>query len=324
VDLIVKEFPHTEYEEGEIKKNRKTAGAAGLPLFLLKRIFLKSLASARENSGVPEPVMPQCRAPITERRYTLQGPGHPFSVFLYSGEAAATEKRPLFYFIHGGGFVGGSAKINVNFMHYLVDRTGGVAASVDYTLAPEGKYPESLEECRRGLEFLLNEEELGIDQSRITLSGDSAGGNLAAALALKLNDENPGMVQKQVLFYPVTDLAFLDGESYRQRGPAYQMMRKLILVTRDLYLRSPADRTDPYASPLCAKPQRVPPEALILLAEIDGLRSDGENYGKLLSAAGAKVRCVVYKEAYHAFINNLGRSSTADDAAEETVSFITH
>lgn len=212
--------------------------------------------------------------------------------------------------------------MNDNLMRLIVDRTGAVAASVDYTLSPEAKYPEGLLDCQKGLRFLMDDDRFNIDRNKVILSGDSAGGNLAAVLTMKLTDEKTVNVYKQVLLYPVTDLAYLNSESYRQKGLAYESMRKLIAVARNIYLSSRGDRFDPYVSLICAEFKEAMPDTLLLLAEIDGLRSEGIQYGRLLSESGTPVRCIVYKGAVHAFINNIGRSHVADDGADEIIRFI--
>jgi acetyl esterase len=172
------------------------------------------------------------------------------------------------------------------------------------------------------LEFLLESAGLGIDRDRVTIAGDSAGGNLAAVLALKLDQEGSPGKRRQVLLYPVTDMQGIDRESYHEKALENVMMRKLMLASRDLYLPSKEDRANPLASPLLAQFGRPQSDALILVAERDGLRSDGLDYGEALARAGTRVRCVLYRGAFHAFINNLGRSGVADDALEEIINFI--
>lgn len=322
MDLIEKEFQLTDFELKDRENSEQAAKAAKLPVFLIKNHIVRNLESYRKSVNNHAQVQPECAGWISKERSEIQGHCRKIGISVYTAQQTDHVKQPLFYFIHGGGFIAGSSEVNDNLMRLIAGRTGAVAASVDYTLSPEAKYPEGLLDCQKGLEFLAKNDWFNIDPEKIILSGDSAGGNLAAALTLKLKHEKVLNVSKQVLLYPVTDLAYLDGESYRQKGAAYTAMHKFILIARDLYLGSTQDRYIPYVSPVCAKLKGPVPDTLLLLAEVDGLRSEGIRYGEILSKSGTKVRCVVYKEATHAFINNLGKSYVADDAADEIIRFI--
>ncbi|MEI6100661.1 MAG: alpha/beta hydrolase [Eubacteriales bacterium] len=322
MNIIEKEFPITEFERKEMENNEKIAQVANIPTFLIKSYIVRHMESYRQTILNNEQVQPECIHHISNERFEVMGKSRPIGVSVYSADHTGQSKRTLFYFIHGGAFAGGSSEMNDNLMRLVADRTDALVASVDYSLSPEAKYPEGLLDCQEGLQFLLRDGRFAIDPDKIILAGDSAGGNLAAALTLKFKDEKIMNVHKQILLYPALDLAYVDGESYRQKEIAYRSMRKLILVARELYLSSKAERYHPYVSPLCATITEAMPDTLLLVAEVDGLRSEGIRYGELLTGSGTKVRCIMYKGASHAFINNLGKSYVADDAAEEIIRFV--
>jgi len=210
--------------------------------------------------------------------------------------------------------------MNEGLLRLVADQTGAIAAAVNYNVSPEVKHPVPLNECQMAFMYML--ENYPVDETKVFIAGDSAGGNLAAALTLKLLDEGSARPCGQILLYPVCDLAKIDSESHRQKGKAYAGMRRGIQLARTFYLPDRASRTSPYVSPLCAKFRVAQPDALLLIAECDGLRCDGLDYGEKLEQAGGYARTVLYKGAYHAFINHLYRSDIADDAAEEILTFM--
>src|SRR5262249_50837939 len=153
--------------------------------------------------------------------------------------------------------------------------------SVDYRLAPEHKFPVAVEDCYAALSWVVqNTQRLGIDPSRISVGGDSAGGNLAAVVCLKSRDENGPRIASQVLVYPVTDLSSFETDSYREFEDGYQLTKATMEWFRDHYLRSPGDGRNPYASPLLAYDLRGLPPALVITAQCDPLRDEGEAYAK--------------------------------------------
>jgi acetyl esterase len=198
---------------------------------------------------------------------------------------------------------------------------------VEYHVSPEVRYPVALRECEKGLFHLLETPGASrfIDETKVCLAGDSAGGNLAAVMALSLKNLRGFTPAGQVLLYPVTDMSELDNKGSHRRGePEFYGMRKLVLFARKKYARSKKDYTDIYFSPLLTTEadDPHPTRALLLLAERDGLLDDGILYGKHLRELGGEARTVIYEGAYHAFANALGDSETAEDAYHEIVSFI--
>lgn len=210
-------------------------------------------------------------------------------------------------FFHGGGWVIGDIETYTNACTNMADLTGRVVYSVDYRLAPEHPYPAGLDDCYRVAEVLLTHLELGglKGVSQLTLIGDSAGGNLAAAVSLLLRDRGQRVPAKQILLYPVTywdhteDSPF---ESIRTNGYDYGLTSKKVEEYMSLYVPEGCDRETPYIAPLMAKDLSGEPDTLIITAEFDPLRDEGEAYGAALQKAGNKVKIHRIKGSVHGFI----------------------
>ncbi|MDR1512493.1 MAG: alpha/beta hydrolase, partial [Propionibacteriaceae bacterium] len=310
-------FPLSDFEKAEAQAARGNAALARMPVALLRHHVLTHLEEFRNPPGIVFPPEPELARELTEDRLELPGEPAPVRLTVIRPTGEAPVSRPLVYFIHGGGFMGGDSRLNATLMRLLADRTGSVVASVDYNVAPEAKFPTALRECQAGLAHVIGHGEYGVDAERVFLLGESAGGNLAAALAITAQAERPCRPRGQILIYPVTDMDKLDSPSYHDDGPEFRTMYQFMHVARDCYLPDKATRRDPLATLLYAEFDGPQPDALVMVAERDGLRDDGLRYAEKLAAAGGHVRAVVYRGARHAFINNLGRSPTADDAAAE-------
>jgi acetyl esterase len=211
---IEKDLPLSAFEQGEAEKILSQKPMPKMPLFLIRRYLLKRLNVFRANMENPLQPPYKCGREIEKREIRLGEGAEAFSLYTYSAENGEANK-PLFYFIHGGSFIGGSHSVNENLMRLLADRGDMLAASADYTPAPEARYPVALNQCMKGLKFLLGSADYNIDDSKVCVAGDSAGGNLAAALVLKARDEGRPAVAKQALIYPVMDMSYMNTGSYR-------------------------------------------------------------------------------------------------------------
>lgn len=315
--LIEKEFP--EIQNTNENNNEKWMQ----PLPVLKGIVLQNLEMLRKGMENPNQVKLNYQNKIIKNQYSTEGFKRSISISVYYSNKEVCGKRPLFYFIHGGAFIGGSSEINDNFMRLIADRTNAIVASIDYNRAPEARYPEALNDCYKGLMYLLNQKEIAeIDETKITIAGDSAGGNLAAALNLKLADEGKVKGYRQILFYPITSFKDIVINSSKKTKIECLGMQKIIELSRELYLNDTTEIDLPYVSPLETQINSQLPDTLILVAERDGLKDNGINYGTKLEENGVNVRTILYKGAAHAFLNNLGKSAVADDSAEEVLEFI--
>ena len=162
--------------------------------------------------------------------------------------------------------------------------------------------------------------QLGVDASRITLAGDSAGGNLAAAVALRLLDERKKAVDGLILFYPVASLQQDRSESWKKYGKGYALDSRLMEAFNDAYVPDAARRAERYVSPLGTDLKGLP-KTLLITSEYDILRDQGEELGRRMKAAGVDVRMLRFDGAPHIFISMPGLDTFFDRALKESVAF---
>lgn len=217
---------------------------------------------------------------------------------------AGAKVSSLLLFFHGGGWVTGGIKNYSGVCAGLAKAAGCVVALVDYRLAPEHKFPAAPEDCYSAArEFFLGNV-FDINPDNITLIGDSAGGNLAAAVSLMARDRGEFLPKRQILLYPSTYSDHSSASPYpsvRENGTGYLLTSKRIQNVIDLYLGSDEDYKNPYFAPLLAKDFTNQPRTLIITAEYCPLRDEGEAYGEKLLKAGNKVKTVRMKDALHAY-----------------------
>jgi acetyl esterase len=257
---------------------------------------------------------PEAVAKVEDR--TIPGPDGEIPIRIYTPETA----RPaagLVYF-HGGGWVIGDLDTHDIVCRAIARRAGAVVVSVDYRLAPEHKFPAAVVDCYVATEWVsANVERLRIDRARISVGGDSAGGNLAAVVCLKSRDENGPKIALQVLVYPVTDLSSFATGSYGEFAEDHYLTRSLMEWFRAHYLLHADDDRDPHASPLLVAELPGLPPALIITAECDPLRDEGEAYAKRLEQAGVPVTCTRYAGMIHPFFSMSGAIPRAFDALQQ-------
>jgi acetyl esterase len=225
-------------------------------------------------------------------------------------------KLPVLVWFHGGGWVLHSIDTHDGLAREFALAAEMAVVSVDYALAPEAKFPKALFECVSIVRQLATLD-WGIDAGRIVLGGDSAGGNLAIATALMLRDTGGPALRGILPLYPVVDADFTR-PSYRQYAEGFGMTGASMHVFWDLYARDAADRVNPLAAPLRADLAGLPP-TLLLLAEMDVLRSESEVMAERLRAAGVDVTLKTYSGVLHGFVRLVGAVAKArvalDDAA---------
>jgi acetyl esterase len=198
-----------------------------------------------------------------------------------------SEKLPLILFIHGGAWVAGSLDTHDNMARYFCHKAKAVVVSIGYQNSPEGKFPLPLEQCMDTLLWTIEHAgELHADPSRLAVSGDSAGGNMAAGLCLLVRDRKGPAISIQVLINPATDLS--GGGTILKQNDSLDTPRWYATQ----YVSDPKDANSPYVSPLLANDLTGLPETLVILAEKDELRETGQRYADRLRSSG--VRTNVY------------------------------
>lgn len=206
-----------------------------------------------------------------------------------SGEPVEGEKYPVLLFFHGGGWVTESVENYDRVCSRMAQSTGHIVMSVEYRLAPEYRFPVPLEDCYAAAKALYTGHlVLPADPDRITIIGDSAGGNLAAAVCLKARDTGDFAPKKQILIYPAVSNCYTKKSPYKsvqENGQDYLLTAVKMEDYLKLYESSTEDRQNPYFAPILAKDLSHMPETLILTAEFDPLRDEGEEYGKRLKKA---------------------------------------
>ena len=247
---------------------------------------------ARLTGGTPQPVDQVLSSEVP-------GPAGPIPVRIYVSEGPAP-KPGLIYF-HGGGWARGNLDTHDILCRALANGGGCVVVSVDYRMAPEHTFPAAIDDSLAA----THAEQIGIDPTRLAVGGDSAGGNLAAAVALVLRDESGPALVHQLLIYPVTDYN-LDTRSYLDNAEGYNLTREAMRFYWRLYLRTESDADDQRASPLRARHFADLPSAFVITAEYDPLRDEGRAYAERLREAGTPTVHRDYAGMIHGFVTSAG------------------
>ena len=225
-------------------------------------------------------------------------------------------------FFHGSGFVIYDLDSHDKECRLLARGAGVVVVSVDYSLAPEAPFPAAVDDCLATTRWVsAHRADLGVADLPLAVGGDSAGGNLAAVVSAALRDDPDVSIAAQLLVYPVTDLAH-EAPSYRENGTGYLLGTTMMEFFADCYTPDPADRLDPRASPLLASDFTGLPRTLVVTAEYDPLRDEGEAYAHALEAAGVDVQLARYDGAVHGFWQMTPISALARDAMDQCVEFL--
>jgi acetyl esterase len=239
----------------------------------------------------------------------LPGDGHDVPVRVYTPSDAIGGNAPLLLWIHGGGWVIGDLDTADAVARALANRSGAVTMSVDYRRAPEHPAPTPLEDCLAALTWCVeNAELLGVDASRVAVGGDSAGANLAACLCQRVRNEFGPEIDFQLLVYPVTDCT-MSSPSMDENAEGYFLTKAGMQWFVGHYLGD-GDPKDPAVSPLHADNLAGLPPAMVITAEFDPLRDEGEAYAAALRDAGVTVVHTRYDGQIHGFF---GMASLLDD-----------
>jgi acetyl esterase len=257
---------------------------------------------------------------VTER--TIQGPGSDLRLRIY--RPTGQGPFPLLAFFHGSGFVLCSLDTHDGMCRNLCAGAGCVVVSVDYRLAPEHKFPAGLMDCVFATRWIAaHASELDGDAKRLAVGGDSAGGNLAAAAAMRLRDEGGGPeLCGQLLIYPVIDHYTPGSKSYEENADGYGLTRDTMRWFWDHYLSHPDEAENPYAAPLRAGDFSDLPPAFVVTAEYDPLRDEGEDYAGQLHAAGTPCVVTRWSGMNHGFFFWVGLVDKAGEAMAESCAWL--
>ena len=230
---------------------------------------------------------------------------------------------PLIIYCHGGSWVAGDIDDYDNICRKLSKKTKAIVVSINYRLAPENPFPAGLNDVYNVL-LWVNENARSIsgNSSRICLVGDSAGGNLAAAASQMIRDKGGPDIASMVLIYPSTNINALNTKSWSNFGMNYNSTKQITEKFITLYTPNLEDRKSQYASPLLSKNFEKLPATLIITAELDPLRDEGEAYGNKLKAASVSVISTRYKGVTHGFLSMDNITGKADMAIDEISAYI--
>ena len=293
------------------------AAAGGAPL------SLDTLAATREGFGLLVAMTAGNGAEsVTVTEPFIAGPHGDIPIRVYASEPRpGSGSRGAVLFIHGGGWTIGTAAAYDPIAKMVAQGADVVVVSVDYRLAPEHPFPIPYDECWAALEWVsANHESIGADD-RLAVMGDSAGGNLAAVLAQRAHAAGGPRLDVQILVYPVTDFD-LDRGSYLDNATGYFLERETMRFFWNCYAGSGVDRRDARVAPLHASSLAGLPRTLVITAEFDPLRDEGEAYAAALSAAGVEVEFTRYDGMIHGFFMMPTAISAGAQAIEQATQVI--
>lgn len=281
----------------------RIAAAGEPPIYTLEPEDARRIRLARLRTGLPvEPV-----AKVEDR--TIPGPAGPLPVRVYTPDGPGP--HPVVVYYHGGGWVIGNLDTHDGSSRGICNASRCIIVSVDYRLAPEAKFPAAAEDSYAAAKWVVEHTvEIGGEAGRVAVAGESAGGNLAAAVCLMAKDRGGPPFAFQLLVYPVMEYGG-DTPSSRENAEGYFLTKASMDWYWGHYLKAPKDGSHPYASPLKAKDLSGLPPALVITAEYDPLRDEGEAYASRLKEAGVGTICTRYGGMMHGFFN---QPNDIDDA----------
>jgi acetyl esterase/lipase len=237
---------------------------------------------------------------------TLPGPAREIPIRVYAPAANASSPLPVLAFFHGGGWVTGDLDTHDSACRGLANRGRCLVVAIDFRCAPEHPFPAALDDCWAAVEWLAREgAELGADPGRLAVGGDSAGGNLAAAVALRARTRGGPTLAAQLLIYPVLDFD-LDTASYRDHATGYGLTRESMRWYWEQYLGERASGVSAEAAPLRATDHSRLPPALVITCELDPLLDEGVAYARKLAAAGVPVEHLTEPGMIHGYFRMAG------------------
>lgn len=331
LDIVIKKIPDSDVE-GDLDPR-----VMNVTLDMLKamasgpKMDFGSLAAV--NIGQLRAMMgwPNVDVTVTEietEHKTIDGKDGPIPIRIYSPQKSGP--MPAIVFFHGGGFIGGSVDSVENPCKCLAEKAGAVVVNVDYRLAPENPYPAGLTDCFDAVKWVYEHAaEINVNPEQIGVAGDSAGGNLSAVCSLMDRDLGTGMIKYQALLYPTVSMSGVATDDFEWNLEEYTVNHNHELIQgiiralgsstglENIYLDGNTKVTDPYVSPLLADDLSGLPATLIIEAEYDYLRLEGEAYARKLIRSGVKTKMIRYNGVDHAFMDKIGLYPQAEDCMNE-------
>jgi acetyl esterase len=241
-------------------------------------------------------------------------------VRVYRPLGSEKQVLPVVVHFHGGGFAVGDVDQSDGDCRHMAVGVPCAVVSVEYPLAPEHKFPRGLETCYAATKWVYEHaDEFAVDPSKIAIAGDSAGGNLAAGVAIMARDRGGPPIAYQVLVYPITDLSNFDTPSYLQNGEGLYLTRAAMQWFAGLYLRDEAEALNGFVSPLRMPDLSGLPPGLVITAEFDPLRDEGEAYARRLQDAGVLIKLSRYDGMIHGFFTMSPYLDAGKQATDEVV-----
>ncbi|MFC6095359.1 alpha/beta hydrolase [Flavobacterium qiangtangense] len=280
----------------ETKKFLTALNSGGVPLETLSPEEARQVLVGAQNSVEVD------YSGIEESEKTISQDGFSIKLNIVRPKGS-TEKLPVFIFIHGGGWVLGDYPTHKRMVRDLVVLSGAVGVFVNYTPSPEAKYPVAVNEIYAATKWVAaNGNEINVDGSKLSVVGNSVGGNMTAVTALKSIENNGPKITSLIMFWPIVAADF-ETETYKQFGEDRFLTTSLMKWMYDNYTTDLAEREQIYASPLNASIELLKnfPPTLIQVAEADVLREEGEAFGRKLDEAGVEVTTVRYNGMIHDF-----------------------
>lgn len=295
-DIEVRDYATDPNIDKGTKEFLKVLNSGGTPLEKLSKedarnVLVNAQASVKVDlSGIEE----------SEKTITSDGLTVKLNIVRPQGK---TGKLPAFMFIHGGGWILGDYPTHKRFVRDLVVASGYTAVFVNYTPSPEAKYPTAINEIYAATKWVSEHgDEINVDGKRLAMVGNSAGGNMAAAVTLMAKEKKGPEIKSQILFWPVADAGF-DTESYQKFATDRFLTASVMKWMFDQYTTDQKEREGIYISPARASSEKFKglPPTLIQVAENDILRDEGETLGRKLDEAGVQVTTVRYNGMIHDF-----------------------
>lgn len=293
--------------------------AGGPPIYTLSPAQAREVLVGAQSASVSAPAVE------IEDRVLPVGPTGSTRVRILKPTDVQSNAPALIYY-HGAGWVMGDTKTHDRLVRELAAGTNAVVIFVDYERSPEHRFPVAIEQDYAVLEYVAtNPGQFGIDANRIAIGGDSVGGNMTAAVSLLAKQRGGPSLRAQLLFYPVTD-ASMSTPSYREFADGPWLTAPAMVWFWDAYLPDVSKRADILVSPINATKEQLHglPDALVITAENDVLRDEGEAYARNLTAAGVETTVTRYGQTIHDFVllNAISDTVATRAAMEQAISFL--